>query len=63
MIQRQTRLQPAPSGKVLGGPFDQMVTNYQITAESAVRAVIRIDDAHTGHPHAVVECFNPLPPN
>jgi len=56
-------LRPAPNGKVLSGPFFQLVTNYQVTAESAIRAVIRIDDTDTPHPHAVVEGYNVLPPN
>jgi hypothetical protein len=32
-------------------------------AESAVRAVIRVDGANTKTPHAVVESYNVLPPN
>ena len=56
-------LRPAPNGTVLSGPYFQLVTNYQVTAESAVRAVIRIDNANTSTPHAVVESYNVLPPN
>jgi hypothetical protein len=55
-------LRPAPGGTVLGGPFSQLVTNYQVTAETAVRVVMRIDNSNTGHPHAVVESYNVLPP-
>jgi hypothetical protein len=40
-----------------------LVTNYQVVAESAVRAVIRVDGANTSQPHAVVESYNVLPPN
>jgi hypothetical protein len=56
-------LHPAPGGQVLGGPFFQLITNYQVAAESAVRAVIRIDGANTSTPHAVIESYNVLPPN
>ena len=56
-------LKPAPGGEVLGGPFFQLITNYQVVAESAVRAVIRVDNANTSKPHAVVESYNALPPN
>ena len=56
-------LRPAPNGTVLSGPYFQLVTNYQVTAESAVRAVIRIDNANTSTPRAVVESYNVLPPN
>ncbi len=56
-------LKPAPGGEVLGGPFYQLITNYQVTAESVVRAVIRVDNANTSKPHAVVESYNTLPPN
>jgi hypothetical protein len=55
-------LRPAPGGKVLdSGPYFDMVTNYQITAESAARAVIRVDNATTA-PRVVVESYVPLPP-
>jgi hypothetical protein len=56
-------LHPAPDGKVLSGPYFGVVTNYQITAESAARAVIRVDNARTATPHVTIESFNPLPPN
>jgi hypothetical protein len=56
-------LRPAPGGQVLGGPFFQLITNYQVAAESGIRAVIRIDNATTAHPHAVVESYNVLRPN
>ena len=57
-------LKPAPGGKyLLSGNNFQMVTNYQVVAESAIRAVIRVDNANTPTPHAVVETYNVLPPN
>ena len=56
-------LKPAPGGIVTGGSNFGMVTNYQVTAESAARAVIRVEDAKTTHPHIVVESFNLLPPD
>ena len=56
-------LSEAPGGEVLSGPLFKLVTNYQVTAESAVRAVIRVDGANTPKPHAVVESYNVLPPN
>jgi hypothetical protein len=56
-------LRPAPNGTVLSGPFFQLVTNYQVVAESAVRVVLRIDNANTSTPRAVVESYNVLPPN
>ena len=73
-------LQPAINGYYTGGttlPDGEsvfgMVTNYQVTAESATRAVIRIDGltdangnplpASQQHPHAVIESINTLPPD
>jgi hypothetical protein len=51
-----------PAAKVSGGQFFGLVTNYQIMAEVATRAVVRIDGA-PDHPHAVVEGFSVLPPD
>jgi hypothetical protein len=61
-------LKPAPNGIVSSGPFFGLVTNYQVQAESAMRAVIRVENAPTpanpnSVPHIVVEQFNPLPPD
>jgi hypothetical protein len=56
-------LRPAPGGEVLSGPFFQLITNYQVAAESAVRAVVRVDRTNPGKPKAVVETYNVLPPN
>jgi len=53
-------LSPAPNGTILGLG---LVTNYQVVAESTVRAVIRVDNANTSKPHVVVESYNVLPPN
>jgi hypothetical protein len=72
-------LKPADRSVVQsGGPFFGMVTNYQITGEAAVRAVVRIDNApqpptypgtYYATPPAVVqparvviESFNVIPP-
>jgi hypothetical protein len=60
-------LRPAPNSMVTaGGPFFGMVTNYQVVAESAARAVIRVDKqvTATGTKYStVVESFNVLPPD
>jgi hypothetical protein len=56
-------LRPAPGGTVLGGNYFQLVTNYQVTAESVIRAVVRVENANSASPHVVVESYNVLPPN
>lgn len=59
-------LRPAPNGTVLSGNYFNMVTNYQVTAESAARAVIRVDRhvTPTGTNYStVVESYNQLPPD
>jgi hypothetical protein len=57
-------LKPAPNSLVTaGGQFFGMCTNYQVMSESAVRVVLRVDDAKTPHPRAVVESYNVLPPD
>jgi len=57
-------LAPAPNGIVTGGgSFFGMVTNYQVVSEIATRAVVRVEDAKTPHPHIVVESYNILPPD
>ncbi|HEY1662292.1 MAG TPA: hypothetical protein VGI03_07725 [Verrucomicrobiae bacterium] len=71
-------LKPAPNGIYTGSATLAngqsafgMITNYQVTAESATRAVIRIDNLTDtyGHPltnaqpHAVIESINVLPPD
>jgi hypothetical protein len=54
-------LKPAEHSVVTGGQFSGMITNYQIVAEAAVRAVIRVEGAPK-NPHVVVESYNVLPP-
>jgi hypothetical protein len=44
------------------GPFFGLCTNYQVTAEVGIRAVVRVDGA-PDHPHLAVESFNALPPD
>jgi hypothetical protein len=62
-------LKPAPGSVVTsGGPFFQMVTNYQVVAETATRAVVRVENPPTpqntnASPHIVLESFNILPPD
>lgn len=68
-------LKPAPRSIQLSGPYSQLCTNYQITAEVATRAVVRVvgspDPRQTANsdpdqnypPRIVVESFNVLPPD
>lgn len=65
-------LKPAPRSRVTSGPYFGMVTNYQITAEVATRAIVRFDGVPAylyGTPspitnlHPVIESFNILPPD
>ncbi len=69
-------LHPAANSVLTTGPYFQMCTNYQITAEVATRAVVRVEGspnpAHTNSfrplnkrypPRVVVESFNYLPPD
>ena len=57
-------LRPARDGLVTssGNQFG-LCTNYQVTAESAARVVLRVDNATTSSPRIVIESFNTLPPN
>lgn len=68
-------LQPAPDSVRVSNPFSGLCTNYAITAEVALRAVVRVegssDPSKTNTflpakkrypPHVVVESFNYLPP-
>jgi hypothetical protein len=61
-------LKPAEHSLVTAsGPFFGMCTNYQVTAESVIRAVVRVDNAPTPRapnnvPRVYVESFNVLPP-
>lgn len=69
-------LHPAANSVLTTGPYFQMCTNYQITAEVATRAVVRIEGSpnpsHTNTflpskkrypPRLVVESFNYLAPD
>jgi hypothetical protein len=70
-------LHPANNSLVVGGTFNGLCTNYQITAETATRAVVRVDGSpdpkYTVNnpdtqgryypPRIVVEQFNVLGPN
>jgi hypothetical protein len=68
-------LHPAADSVLLSGQYFQMCTNYQITAEVATRAVVRVegspDRRDANHPdpkkryppHLVVESFNYLAPD
>ncbi len=69
-------LHPAADSVLTSGPYFQMCTNYQITAEVATRAVVRVEGspnpAHTNTflplakrypPRLVVESFNYLAPD
>jgi hypothetical protein len=56
-------LKPAPKSiYTVSGPFFGLCTNYQITAEVAIRAVVRVDGAPS-KPRTVIESFNILPPD
>jgi hypothetical protein len=68
-------LHPAVNSVLTSGPYFQMCTNYQITAEVATRAVVRVegspDPRNRNHPdvkkryppHLVVESYNFLAPD
>ncbi len=56
-------LRPAKNGIITSGPYALMVTNYQIVSESAVRAVVQVENANTGSPHVVLKNVSPLPPD
>ena len=60
-------LKPAPNSIVTSGSLFGMITNYQVVAESATRAVVRFESTITNNTvvnsHAVVESFNVLPPD
>jgi hypothetical protein len=55
-------LHPADHSIVTAGPYFGLCTNYQVTAESATRAVVRVEGAPTNS-QVVVEQFNVLPPD
>ncbi len=62
-------LKPAPGGTVLSSPYFQLVTNYQVVAESATRSVITVlpvikptGNGPVTNYNLRVENFNVLPP-
>jgi hypothetical protein len=55
-------LHPADHSIVTYGTYVGLCTNYQVTAESATRTVVRVEGA-PANPHVVVEQFNILPPD
>ncbi len=55
-------LRPAVNSVIASGPFAGVCTNYQIAAETAIRAVVRVEGA-PDKPRTVVESYNPLPPD
>src|SRR3954452_22085476 len=52
-------LRPAKSSIITSGRFLNMCTNYEVTAETATRSVVRIEGA-PDNPHVVIESFNVL---
>ena len=64
-------LKPAPNGVVTGGSHFQMITNYQVVAETATRAVLQVNRVVTANPDGTlrtnyntrVEQYNVLPPD
>jgi hypothetical protein len=55
-------LRPADHSLVTSGTFTRLCTNYQIMAEAATRAVLRVEGAPTNS-HIIIESFNVLPPD
>jgi hypothetical protein len=55
-------LHPADHSIITYGTYFGLCTNYQVTAESATRTVVRVEGA-PANPHVVVEQFNVLPPD
>ena len=59
-------LHPAPNSVIRSaGPSFGLCTNYQVTAESAIRCVVRVDGIMPKNqvPRLVVEQYNVLPPD
>ncbi len=54
-------LKPADRSIVTSGRFFGLCTNYQVTAEVATRAVVRVQNA-ASQPKVMVEKYNVLPP-
>jgi hypothetical protein len=55
-------LKPADRSVVTSGRFLGVCTNYQVTAEVATRAVVRVQNPTT-QPKVVIEKYNVLPPD
>ncbi|MCS7090412.1 MAG: hypothetical protein RMN51_08920 [Verrucomicrobiota bacterium] len=55
-------LRPAPNSLIRSGPFLGMFENYEITAESALRAVVRVEHG-LDQPRILVERYNWLGPD
>jgi hypothetical protein len=55
-------LKPAEGSIVTGGSYIGLCTNYQVTAEVATRAVVRVENV-LSKPHVVIETYNVLPPD
>jgi hypothetical protein len=55
-------LKPAERSLVLSGPNLGLCTNYQVTAEAAIRAVVQVRNATGNSPRVTIESFNYLPP-
>lgn len=61
-------LKPADRSIVQAAPYTGLCTNYQITGETAIRAVLRVEgvgvnDAKPYQPRVVIESYNNLPPD
>ena len=61
-------LKPADRSIVQAAPYTGLCANYQITGESAIRAVVRVEgvsvnDPKPFRPRLVVESYNNLPPD
>lgn len=55
-------LKPANNGVMVSGPYFNLCTNYQVTAEVATKAVVRVEGV-PNKPRVIVESYNPLPPD
>jgi hypothetical protein len=55
-------LKPAPQSIVTSGRFMGLVTNYQVTAETVTRAVVRVEGL-PNNPRVAVESYNQLAPD
>jgi hypothetical protein len=55
-------LHPANNSIYTGTGFRGLCTNYQVTAETATRAVVHVEGPPSS-PHLVIEQFNVLPPD